>query len=65
MKLFQYNKISGPKTSTLDYIRSLTNDELKTIYQASSSYGVQITGLIKHVQHELMRRKITIQPTLF
>ena len=65
MNNLKYNQIKGPKKTVGDYLQSLNNDELQTVYTSSFLYNVKIPDLMKKMQHELHKRKLAGQPALF
>ncbi len=65
MNNFKYNLISGPKKTVSDYLQSLNNDDLQTIYSSSFFYSLKMPDLIKKMQDELLKRNINPQPQLF
>lgn len=65
MNTLKYNLISGPKKTVTDYLQSLNNDELQTIYSSSFFYDLKMTDLIKKMHEELQKRNMVAQPSLF
>jgi hypothetical protein len=65
MSILKYNLIKGPKKTVTDYLQSLNNDELQTIYRSSFFYDLKMPDLMKKMQDELMKRKMDPQPVLF
>jgi hypothetical protein len=65
MNIMKYNLIKGPKKTVTDYLKSLNNDELQTIYRSSFFYDIQLPDLMKKMHEELQKRKIDAQPVLF
>ncbi|MDB5284957.1 MAG: hypothetical protein JWO06_4032 [Bacteroidota bacterium] len=65
MQILKYNLIKGPKKTVNDYLQSLNNDELETVYSSSFIYDLKMPDLIKKMQSELQKRKINTQALLF
>lgn len=65
MNNFKYNLISGPKKTVNDYLQTLNNDDLQTMYSSSFFYDLKMPDLVKKMQSELQKRKVTTQPMLF
>ena len=65
MNNFKYNLINGPKKTVTDYLQTLNNDDLQTIYSSTFFYDLKIPGLIRKMQSELEKRKINSQLILF
>ena len=65
MNIPKYNLIKGPKQTVSDYLHSLNNEELQTIYSSSFFYDLKMPDLMKKMQNELLKRKIDVQPALF
>ncbi len=65
MSHLKYNLINGPKKTVGDYLQSLNNDELNTIYSSSFFYNLKMPDLMKKMQNELQKRKLVAQPALF
>lgn len=65
MNNFKYNLINGPKKTVNDYLQTLNNDDLQTMYSSSFFYDLKMPDLIKKMQGELQKRKMTAQPMLF
>jgi hypothetical protein len=65
MQILKYNLIKGPKKTVNDYLQSLNNDELQTIYSSSFIYDLKMPDLIRKMQSELQKRKINTQALLF
>ena len=65
MNNLKYNLINGPKKTVGDYLQSLNNDELHTIYSSFFFYNLKMPDLIKKMQNELQKRKLVAQPVLF
>jgi hypothetical protein len=65
MNILKYNLIKGPKKTVTDYLQSLNNDELQTIYRSSFFYDLKMPDLMKKMQEELTKRKMDPQPVLF
>ena len=65
MQLLKYNLINGPKQTVTDYLKSLNNDELETVYTSSFTYGLYMPDLIRKMRDELRKRKIDTQACLF
>jgi hypothetical protein len=61
----KYNLIKGPKKTVTDYLQSLNNDELQTIYSSSFFYNIKLPDLMKKMQDELQKRKMDAQLVLF
>ena len=65
MNNFKYNLINGPKKTVNDYLQTLNNDDLQTMYSSSFFYDLKMPDLIKKMQGELQKRKMTAQQLLF
>ncbi len=65
MKNIKYNLIQGPKNTVNDYLQTLNNDDLQTIYSSTFFYDLKMPGLIRKMQSELEKRKINSQLILF
>jgi len=65
MNNFKYNLINGPKKTVTDYLQTLNNDDLQTIYSSTFFYDLKMPGLIRKMQSELEKRKINSQLILF
>lgn len=65
MNNFKYNLINGPKKTVNDYLQTLNNDDLQTMYSTSFFYDLKMPELVKKMQRELQKRKMTAQPLLF
>jgi hypothetical protein len=65
MNNLKYNLINGPKKTVTDYLQTLNNDDLQSMYSSSFLYDIKMPGLIKKMQSELQKRKMTAQPLLF
>ncbi len=65
MNTLKYNRINGPKKTVIDYLQTLTNEELKNIYTSSFFYDMKMPDLMKKMQEELLKRNINPQPALF
>lgn len=65
MNNFKYNLINGPKKTVNDYLQTLNNDDLQTMYSSSFFYDLKMPDLVKKMQSELQKRKVTTQPMLF
>jgi hypothetical protein len=65
MNILKYNLIKGPKKTVTDYLQSLNNDELQNIYSSSFFYDVKMPDLMKKMQGELQKRKLTAQTAMF
>lgn len=65
MQVLKYNLINGPKQTVTDYLQTLNNDELETVYTSSFTYGLKMPDLIKKMRDELRKRKIDTQACLF
>ena len=65
MKNQKYNLINGPKKTVTDYVQTLTNDELNTVYNTSFFYDLKMPGLWKKLQSEMQKRDISAVPALF
>ncbi|MFN8322221.1 MAG: hypothetical protein U0T74_06135 [Chitinophagales bacterium] len=65
MNHFKYNLINGPKKTVTDYLQTLDNDDLQTIYSSTLFYNLKMPGLIRKMQSELEKRKINSQLILF
>ena len=65
MNNFKYNLINGPQKTVNDYLQTLNNDDLQTMYSSSFFYDLKMPSLIKKMQSELQKRKIAVQAVLF
>jgi len=65
MNNFKYNLINGPKKTVNDYLQTLNTDDLQTMYSSSFFYDLKMPDLVKKMQSELQKRKMTAQPLLF
>ncbi|MCX6197702.1 MAG: hypothetical protein NTY88_00585 [Bacteroidetes bacterium] len=65
MNNFKYNLINGPKKTVNDYLQTLNTDDLQTMYSSSFFYDLKMPDLVKKMQRELQKRKMTAQPLLF
>lgn len=65
MQVLKYNLINGPTQTVADYLQSLNNDELQTVYSSSFTYGLKMPDLIRKMRDELRKRKIDTQALLF
>ena len=65
MQILKYNLIKGPKKTVTDYLQSLNNDDLQTIYSSSFLYDMKMPDLIRKMQDELHKRNINTQALLF
>ncbi len=65
MNNFKYNLINGPKKTVNDYLQTLNNDDLQTMYSSSFFYDLKMPDLVKKMQGELQKRKMKAQPMLF
>ena len=65
MNNFKYNLINGPKKTVNDYLQTLNNDDLQTMYSSSLFYDLKMPDLVKKMQGELQKRKMAAQPLLF
>ncbi len=65
MNSLKYNLINGPKKTVTDYLQTLNNDDLQTIYSSSFFYDLKMPGLIRKMQSELDKRKVASQLILF
>ncbi len=65
MNNFKYNLINGPKKTVNDYLQTLNNDDLQSMYSSSFFYDLKMPDLVKKMQSELQKRKMTAQPMLF
>lgn len=64
MNNFKYNLINGPKKTVNDYLQTLNNDDLQTMYGSSLFYDLKMPDLVKKIHSELQKRKMTTQPLL-
>ena len=65
MNSLKYNLINGPKKTVNDYLQSLNNDDLESIYSSSFFYDLKMPDLIKKMQLELEKRNRRPQLILF
>ena len=65
MHIMKYNLINGPKKTVNDYLQSLNNDELQSVYSSSFTYELKMPELLRKMRRELQKRKINPQPVLF
>jgi hypothetical protein len=65
MSSLKYNLIRGPKKTVNDYLQTLNNDELQSIYSSSFFYDLKMPDLLRKIQDELQKRNIDTQPVLF
>ena len=65
MNSLKYNLINGPKKTVNDYLQSLNNDDLESIYNSSFFYDLKMPDLIKKMQLELEKRNRRPQLILF
>jgi hypothetical protein len=65
MQALKYNLINGPKETVVDYLKSLTNDDLQNNFNSLLLYGIQMPDLVKKMRNELRKRKIDTQAMLF
>ena len=65
MNILKYNLIKGPKKTVTDYLQTLGNDELQNIYSSSFFYEVKMPDLMKKMQSELQKRKLSVQTAMF
>ena len=65
MNRLKYNRINGPKKTVNDYLQSLNNDDLESIYSSSFFYDLKMPDLIKKMQLELEKRNRRPQLILF
>ena len=65
MKNVKYNLIQGPKKTVTDYLQTLNNDELQTIYSSSFFYDLKMPDLVRKMQSELQKRNMNSYPALF
>ena len=65
MKNLKYGFMRKPKNMVSDYLNNMSNDELRSIYNTSFSYGIKVNDLMRKMQDELMRRNINPSPSLF
>lgn len=61
----KYNLIKGPKKTVSDYLQTLNNEDLQTIYSIGFLYDLKLPGLIRKMKCELEKRKIGSQLLLF
>lgn len=61
----KYNLIKGPKKAVSDYLQTLNNEDLQTIYSIGFLYDLKLPGLIRKMKCELEKRKIGSQLLLF
>ncbi len=61
----KYNLIRTSDKTLNDYVQSLNNDDLQTIYTSSFVYGIKVPDIIRKIQDELQRRNLSVQPILF
>ena len=64
MNILKYNLINGPKKTVNDYLQTLNNDELQTVYSSSFIYNLKMPELVKKIQDELQKRKRNPEPVL-
>ncbi len=64
-RAIKYNLIKTSEKTLNDYVQSLNNDELLTIYTSSFVYGIKVPDIIRKMQGELQRRNLSVQPILF
>ena len=60
MNSLKYNLINGPKKTVNDYLQTLNNDDLQSIYNSSFFYDLKMPDLIKKIQSELEKRNVQL-----
>jgi hypothetical protein len=65
MNILKYNRINGPKKTVTDYLQTLTNDDLQSLYNSGAFYDLKLPDLMKKLQKELHKRNVNTQTALF
>lgn len=56
-----YNRLTAPKTTVEDYLQSLADEVLETVFLTSKEYAIRPAGLLLKIQKEMLRRNLQPQ----